>query len=134
MDDSSLIRAEIDRYFAAYEAHDARGCASVYTPDAVALSPWGPPARGREAIAAPHSEWFEAGERNKTNAIDDLLVDGDLAVCLLRYSADVPAADGGTEKVFGISLNSLKRQPDGSWKIRHTSLNELVPHETEKGS
>ena len=123
-DDEAQIRGLIAAYFSAYESRDAAGCTAVYTEDARILSPWGPPVNGQKAIAATHLDWFEEGETNKTMTIEDLRIDGDLAVCLVRNSADIPAAEGPA-RVFGASLNALCRQQDGDWKFSHTSLTEL---------
>lgn len=120
MDDKARIAALVDSYLAAYDAHDEAGCASFYTQGALVLSPWGAPLRGRLAIADAHLDWFAEVERNKVMSIQDLKIAGDLAVCLLRYTAET---DSGP--VYGASLNILERQSDGGWKIQHTSLHEL---------
>jgi len=130
MDDSTAIRDVIARYLTAYESHDSTGCGAVYTKDAILLSPWGPPLFGPDAIAAAHVDWFKEGETNKVMTIVDLIVDSESASCLLHYEADVPGDNGTTEKVFGASLNTLRRKPDGIWKIHHTSLNELEDRPT----
>jgi len=124
-EDSDQIHALIAQYLDAYEARDAAGCVAVYTEDARILSPWGPPIRGENAIIAAHLNWFEEGETNKVMQIADLRIDAALAICLVRYGADIPADDGPT-RVFGASLNALCRQPAGGWKISHTSLSELA--------
>ena len=119
-DDTGRIRALVEAYASAYEAHDARVCADIFTGDALVVSPWGPPTRGTEAIAATHLDWFAEGERNKEMTVEDLVIDGDLAFCLLRFAADVPAGRSN-----GVSLNSLRRQSDGGWRISHCCLCEL---------
>ena len=124
-EDRDQIHALIAQYLDAYEARDAAGCVALYTEDACILSPWGPPVRGQKAIAGAHLEWFEEGETNKVMQIADLRIDAALAICLVRYAADIPAEDGPT-RVFGASLNALCRQPGGGWKISHTSLSELA--------
>ncbi|MFT7594670.1 MAG: hypothetical protein ACI8R4_001993 [Paracoccaceae bacterium] len=130
MDDATAIREVIATYLAAYQRRDAAGCGAVYTNDAIALSPWGPPIFGSAAIAAAHIDWLEEGETNKVMTIVDLVVDGDTGICLLHYEADVPGDTGETDKAFGASLNTLQRQPDSLWKIRHTSLNEFTDRPT----
>ena len=130
MDDATAIRDLIAGYLAAYERHDAAGCGAVYSDDAIALSPWGPPLFGSAAITAAHVEWFKEGETNKVMTIDDLVVDGDSGICLLHYEADVPGDNGETCKAFGASLNAMQRQSEGVWKIRHTSLNEFTDRPT----
>ncbi len=109
-EDRDQIHALIAQYLDAYEARDAAGCVALYTEDACILSPWGPPVRGQKAIAGAHLEWFEEGETNKVMQIADLRIDAALAICLVRYAADIPAEDGPT-RVFGASLNALCRQP-----------------------
>lgn len=109
------------RYFDAYEGHDAKGCAAVYAEDAWVVSPWGPPAKGRDAIEKTHLAWFEDVERNKTAEVVDLHVTGSSAVCLLRYEADLP--DG--TRVAGTSLNVLRENTPGDWLVTHSSLNDL---------
>jgi len=125
MNDRPRIKALIDGYLAAYENHDGVGCASFYTQGALVLSPWGAPLRGRSAIADAHRDWFAEGERNKVMTIQDLKIDGKLAVCLLRYNAET---DNGP--VFGASLHTLERQSDGGWKIQYTSLHGLEDETT----
>ena len=125
MDDKALIAALVEGYLTAYEARDDVGCASFYTQGALVLSPWAAPLRGRVAIADAHRNWFSEEERNKVMTIEDLKIDGDLAVCLLRYKAEI---DNGP--VFGASLNILERQSDGGWKFQHTSLHELEDETT----
>jgi uncharacterized protein (TIGR02246 family) len=127
--DEAEIRALVARYLDAYETRDAAGCGDVYAENALLLSPWGPPVKGPQAISAAHLIWFEEGETNKVMTIADLEIDGDLAICLVRYSADIPD-EKGSARVFGASLNSLQRQSDGRWNFRFTSLTELADDET----
>lgn len=130
MDDEAAIRSVIAGYLAAYEAHDGAGCGAVYSDDAIVLSPWGPPRRGPDAIAAAHVEWFREGETNKVMSVVDVVADGDLGICLLRYEADIPGDGAAAARAFGASLNVLRRQSDGAWKISHCSLNELEDNRT----
>lgn len=119
------FQALIDRYLAGYESHDARACASQYAQDGKVFSPWSAPVSGTEAIEALHEEWFLDGESDKVMTVFDARANGDIGYCLVRYAANVPGNPGGLERIFGSSLNTLTRQPDGHWKIQHTSINEL---------
>ncbi|MEX0337455.1 MAG: SgcJ/EcaC family oxidoreductase [Arenibacterium sp.] len=132
--DDTAIRKQMDTYLAAYAAQDSDGCAAIYTTEALVITPWGPPATGRDAIAAEHKAWFEEGETNKTLAIVDLRIDGDLATCLMAFSADVPAESGGTEGSRGASLNTLIRHDDGTWQIAVQMLLGLDTPLTENPS
>lgn len=125
----AAIRAQIDRYFAAYESHDAKGCAAVYADDAWLTCPWGPPVQGNTAIEATHEMWFEEGERNKVYTILDLQIAGSTAVCLLRFDAEIANGDDVTA-IAGISLNAMAETVPGVWLITHSSLNELDSNST----
>jgi ketosteroid isomerase-like protein len=107
-----------DSYAAAYRAKDAARCAAVFTPNGAVYSPYGPPALGREAVAALHADWVQLEGHGKKLTIIEAGGSGDLAWCLAAYS---------DEHHKGTSLNLLERQPDGAWLIRICSLNEDKP-------
>lgn len=130
MSPRALLQEVLDLYLAAYTAQDAAACAAAYTRDGQIFSPYGPPVTGATAIAAAHEVWFAEGATDKKMTILEAHADGDVAFCSLVYSANVPAGEGRTVRIFGSSLNTFLRQPGGSWKIRHTSLNELEDDQT----
>ena len=117
-------------YAEAYNSGDAEGCAAVFAEDGEIHSPYGPPIRGRSGIAAAHAEWFEEGEENKSLTVLRTETSGSLAMCLARYSAEVPQAGGAPETVGGVSLNTLRRQPDGTYLI---TVCALVPDTNATG-
>lgn len=106
-----------DRYVAAYRAGDAEGCAAAFTVDAEIISPYGPPACGRTAIAALHRDWVDGDVSGKQVLVREAGASGDLGWCLADFHESAKTAEG-------CSLNVLERQPDGSWLIRMCSLNE----------
>lgn len=116
MDAVATFQPLIDRYLAAYEAHDAAGCAALYAAE----------------IEAEHRRWFEDGETDKTMAVTRAGIDGDLGYCLVHFEANVPGPKGGTDRFCGTSLNAMERRSDGVWTIKLTSLNELVEHDTDQ--
>ena len=132
LDPVATFQAVIDRYLAAYSAHDAVGCAALYAENAEVRSPFGPVARGRAEIEAEHLRWFADGETNKTMQVTRAGIDGDLGYCLVVFAADVPRAGGAVERVRGSSLNVLERRTDGIWTITLTSLNEAVEQGTDQ--
>ena len=105
-----------DRYVAACRSGDPEGCAALFTDDAEVVSPYGPTARGRAAIAATHRDWVGGGVAGKEVCVLACGSDGDLAWCLAAYREGESIGQGS-------SLNVLERQPDGSWLIRVSSLN-----------
>ena len=112
------LQAVLDRYVAAYIAKDAAGCAAVFMPDGVVYSSYGPPALGRDAIAAQHREWVNYGGKNKSLLIQDMGGHGDTAWCLARYSE-------GEVKGSGMSLMVFARSPSGDWLVLKCSMTEL---------
>ena len=105
----------LDRYLACYRAGDAEGCAAVFTEDAQMFSPFGPPALGRAAIASQHVDWVREGAEDKQVTVLDAGANGDLGWCLASFSEGATGA--------GVSLNVLRRQSDGAWRIARSSLN-----------
>lgn len=118
------LQSVLDLYLASYKANDAGRCASVYAEDGVILSPYGLPAVGRDSIRAEHEAWFQEDETDKTMTVLSASINGDVGFCLLAYSADVQTKDGVT-RVYGSSLNSLRKDTTGAWRLCHTSLNDL---------
>jgi uncharacterized protein (TIGR02246 family) len=110
-------------YVTAYSACDSAGCAAIYAEDAVIYSAFGPPVRGRAAIAAAHEDWFTSGEENKRIEIIDCAAAGNLAFCLIAYSADVPQNDGSVHYDSGTNLCTLVPEA-GGWRIRYSSMND----------
>jgi ketosteroid isomerase-like protein len=53
-------------------------CAAIFTDDIEAFSPYAPPARGRAAIEALHSEWVKIGGEDKELRVVEAGVSGDL--------------------------------------------------------
>lgn len=105
-----------DRYVTACRAGDPEGCAALFTDNAEVVSPYGPTARGREAILATHREWVGGGVEGKEICVLSCGGEGDVAWCLAAYRE-------GESIAQGTSLNVLERQADGSWLIRVSSLN-----------
>jgi uncharacterized protein (TIGR02246 family) len=59
------IERLVAKLLEALQRQDAGACAALFTHDGLVLSPYGPPAKGREEIRATHQSWFDEGETNK---------------------------------------------------------------------
>ncbi len=117
MNFQDICQALLDEYVSQYRAGNAVGCAAAYSTDAELYSPFGPPAIGRDAIAATHVEWVQENAQSKQIEVLKAGHTGDLGWCVANFREDTSES--------GISLNVLARQPDGRWLITHTSLNAL---------
>lgn len=117
------IELLVARLLEALQRHDAAACAALFTDDGLVLSPYGPPARGRAAILATHQSWFDEGETNKRLTLQEADASGELGYCILAYAGDYLQPDGSYTTDRGRSVNVLRRQVDGDWKIQVSSLN-----------
>lgn len=113
------VQRLMDRMAVAYQTGDAMGCAALFTADASLFSPYATATHGRDAIEALHRVWA-APSNSKQLTVMDTGRSGDLGWCLAAYSE-------GDVTGNGTSLCVLQCQPDGSWLIRHCSLNSEVP-------
>lgn len=119
----AVIEALVARLLDALRRHDARACAALFTADGLILSPYGPVAHGTSDIAATHQSWFDEGETNKRLTVLDAGTSGDLGFCVLAYAGDYRQSDGSLTTHTGKSVNILRKDGDGSWKIHISSLN-----------
>jgi uncharacterized protein (TIGR02246 family) len=116
------IESLVARLLEALLRHDAAACAALFTDDGLVLSPYGPPARGRAQIRATHQSWFDEGETNKRLTLQEADASGELGYCILGYAGDYLQPDGSNTTDRGRSVNVLRRQVDGDWKIQVSSL------------
>ena len=116
MPDRNELQKTFEMYVAAYRMGDAQGCAAVFLPDAVMMSPYGPTATGRDEIAAQHADWVGEGSEGKRLEIVAHGGARDVAWALAAFSEGEATGEGTSLCVF-------ERQPDGRWLIRMCSLN-----------
>jgi uncharacterized protein (TIGR02246 family) len=121
------LQAVIDRYVDAYNRHDLAAIGAIFTDTASLYSPYGPPAVGHAAIMQAHTDWFAANEQNKRMTVISAQATGDLAYCVLHYAGDFPDESGTLSTESGVSVNVLKRQGGGPWKLHVTSLTSDTP-------
>ena len=69
-EDSAAIRARIDAYLGAWDAHDAPALATFFSPDADLVMGNQPEARGRGAIQASWGAYFENQEPERRLELD----------------------------------------------------------------
>lgn len=121
------VEALVTKLLEALRQHDAAGCAALFTDDGSILSPYGAEVRGQDAIKATHKDWFDEGETNKRLDLIDVGASGDVGYCVLAYAGDYLQPDGSYTSESGKSVNVLKQQSNGDWKIHISSLNSDSP-------
>ena len=121
------VEALVTKLLEASRQHDAVGCAALFTNNGRILSPYGTEVRGRDAIEATHKAWFDEGETNKRLELLEVGASGDVGFCILAYAGDYLQPDGSYTTESGKSVNVLRQQSNGDWKIHICSLNSDNP-------
>ncbi len=106
-------------YNEAFNRGDAEGCAAYSTDDIVLLPPGEPMTRGKAAFLDTYRSRIKEniGGTHK-NELIDFGVDGDMA-----YQIGTYAIEDSKPPERGKFVNVLKRQPDGTWKVKISIFN-----------
>ena len=118
------IRAASDAWDRAYNAADVEALAVLYADDAVSMAPGAPASIGRDAIRADLEGFLEGNEARHTTEIQQIVVDGDLAVERANYAHDFTPAGGALTEERGKHVVVYRRGEDGSWKVLWEIWNE----------
>lgn len=119
---------EIDaRWAETFNRGDTNALVGLHADDFLLLPPNSPAERGAEAGISGFQELLDAGWKNIRFETIEFGSGGDLGYHVGRYSADVPAEGGGTERETGKYIDIYKHLPDGSWKIYVTMFNSDGP-------
>jgi steroid delta-isomerase len=119
------IRAALTQWMADFNAGKADKVCDLFAPDLVAQYR-GQPERGYEALCGLLKRSLnDRGKRyNYALAIEEIIVEGDIAVVRLTWTLDVRSAEGESTSVEP-GFDIFRRQPDGSWKIARYIAYEL---------
>jgi len=117
---TSQIQSVFDRFIAAWNRNDARGCAGEFAADGSLINPFGQEARGSEAIARIYAEYFATMLKGTTTRfamshIRELgsvaLVDGTQTIDNLR------APDGSAAPALVVHLVTLAQRSGDGWQF-----------------
>ncbi len=109
-------------FMKAFNSHDAKGLAALYTEDAVFLPPNEPAVFGRDAIQATHQEVFATGDVKIDIEALETVIDGQLAYVAGRYRM---WTDDGTLVDRGKYIE-IWRAVNGEWLIHRDIYNSSV--------
>lgn len=87
---------------------------ATYADDPIALPPERPPAVGAEAVRNLIEEMV-AAPGVQENEVEQVWVEGDMAVARGNYTVEMPEGDE-PERIEGKWVSVFTRQSDGSWK------------------
>jgi uncharacterized protein (TIGR02246 family) len=115
--EQDAIRALHARWMDALSAQDLASLLSMMTEDVVLLSPGGAPI-GRDGFRERFSSAHEALEIHCVSELEEVIVDGAVAIARSRDSLTVRPRDGGSMAAFaGHRLTVYRRQADGRWLL-----------------
>lgn len=118
--DKRAVEEVIKGIIAADNAGRIEEVISHYAPDAVLISPSGPDILGRSRIREHYAGLFEQNTLAISNEILDTVVSRDWAISrgVNRVTA-TSKLDGTKATAISKYLMTLRRGPDGDWKIVH---------------
>ena len=123
----SAIEGIRSAWKAAADKKDAAAVASYYADDAAMVTTEAPPANGKAEITNTLSQMLAASSITSIDS-KDLVVEGNNAYAYGSFQQEVKQPDGKTRTVTGYYMVSLRKQPDGSWKIyRHVGTTPPAP-------
>lgn len=94
---------------------------SLYTQDAIVITPSGLPAAGIDSVRAFWNARMQGGLDAPNVEIENAYGSDDRVYVYGRWSARRVGTDGIAAQ--GRFVTVIERQPDGSWKMRYQSLN-----------
>lgn len=123
MDMKTILEDFDAAYNEAFNRGDAEGCAAFFTEDIMLLPPDEPMTRGRAAFLDTYrSRISENTGGTHTNKLIDYGVEGDMA-----YQVGTYAIADSNPPEQGKFVNILKRQGDGTWKVKVSIFNSDLP-------
>jgi uncharacterized protein (TIGR02246 family) len=125
----SAIRATFTQWMTAFNAGDAEKACALFSPDLIAQIR-GLPERGYAVACDVIKQSLSDPSKAYTYALDlkEILVSGDLAVARLTWTLKVRQKQTATETSYEeYSLDILRRQQDGSWKLVRFLMYDSLP-------
>ena len=111
------VRAARTAWDEAYSAGAVIRLMELYTDDAVSMAPGFPASVGRDAIEADLGGFLAEHETQHETDIEDILVEGDLAIERATYTDEITPQGGETFTEHGKHIVVYRRGEDGAWRV-----------------
>lgn len=109
--DQTAILSTIETMTKAFAAGDMDGILSTYEAGAVVIGQPGMPVSGDDSLRAMFAQFIAQGV-GFTYGAHDVVISGDIALHLMKWTAPTPDGD-----MSSLSVAVLRKQVDGSWKM-----------------
>lgn len=131
--DAEAVRALLRESDAAFAAGDADRWADCFADDGRVLLLHRAPIEGRPSIRSHWREWFARYDTSAWDPRTELVeLHGDHAYAYGTYTERLVSRDDGSKTlVRGRLVHFLRREPDGTWRIRLIMNSHSHPMEPE---
>jgi uncharacterized protein (TIGR02246 family) len=113
----------------AYNTGDVNRLIALYTEDAVSMAPGIPATVGRPAIKTDLGMFLADNKVHETAQIQDIMIQGDLAVERANYVAQITPRKGKPFTERGKHIVAYRRGPDGQWRVKWEIWNSDAPEQ-----
>jgi uncharacterized protein (TIGR02246 family) len=116
--DVEAVKASVDAYFKAMNAHDIDAVTALMTDKTIYNDLNTPPLAGKDAIKKMHQNLFGQYNIEMSSSVPDVKVSGDLGTAHGTWTIKLTPKEEGLAKIAdqGSYTIVLNRQSDGSWK------------------
>jgi uncharacterized protein (TIGR02246 family) len=122
--DEATIRALSDARAEAFRQGDAAAIAKQFAADGYLMAPGEPKRQGPEQVQAYYQKIFDEFETDLESGYEEVAVGGDIAWGRGFAKVTLQPRDGGPPQSSTAKyVNTLRRQPDGSWITTHDIWN-----------
>jgi uncharacterized protein (TIGR02246 family) len=126
--DKATLTELVEVFDAGMNAGDADAIVALFVDDgAASMPPNAPNVYGRENLRAFYEEFFAQGAVAVDNQVEEIFVDGDLAVSFGTYTLTVTPEGGEAMSDSGKWVAASQRQADGSWRTLRNAWSSELP-------
>lgn len=120
--DAKSIAAKLEQYETRFNQGEIGSLARLFGENVVYYGPLGRVFEGRAAVKRHYQGMRTAGFRNMTVDVIEIVVSGDAAYDVARYTITGPAG-----KTFAGYHLAILQKEDGEWLVRRTLVNTKKP-------
>jgi len=123
--DTAAIRANVEKFLAAWNKADSAAYGPMIADDAILMQPDGPLLEGHDAIVTNMTKSFDSTKAQQTATVDEVIVTGDHAYARGTWNLNPMAAAGADTKATNGKWSVLyQRSAEGTWLVSRWMWNQ----------